>query len=120
MTRIGHLVSINPAALRIVKGTKTQQTNRRATTSEKVYRAKNPRIVKGDGKHVGESSRLDSGSIGELGQLEPMVNLVLDFLLSLYLCVEAGSDEGVLKDFVRGDNGRKNGGEKVCSPGFWT
>ena len=93
MTRIGHFVSINPAALRTVsdpkkalESTKTQQTNRRAITFEKVDRAKNPRIVKGDGKRVGESSRLDSGSIGELGRLEPTVNLGFDLLLSLCLC----------------------------------
>lgn len=60
---------------------------------------------------------MGSGSKGELGGLELMVNLVLD--LSLYLRVEAGSGEGVLDDFVRSDSGCKNGGEKVGSPGLW-
>ena len=75
--------------------------------------------MNGGAGRVGEESRLGSGSKGELGRLEPMVNAVLDFRLSLYLFAEAaGWGESVLEDFdfVRSDNGCKNGGEKGWPP----
>lgn len=76
--------------------------------------------MNGDVDRVGEDSRLGSGSEGELGRLEPMVNLVPDFRPFLYLCLEAESGGGVLDGFVRSDDGCKNGGEKGGSPlGFW-
>ena len=77
-------------------------------------------MVNGEGSGVGGRSCLDSGSMGESGRLEPMMNLVLEFRLSLDLCVEAGSGERVVDDFVRNDNGRKNGGGKGGSrPVSW-
>ena len=117
-----------PIPKKALKSTKTQQTNKIATTFEKMGRAKNPRIVNGGAGRVGggEDSRLGSGSKGELGRLEPMLNLVLDFRLSLYLCAEAECGECVLDDdfgFVRCDNGCKNGGENggpPPPPGFWS
>jgi len=45
---------------------------------ENVRRAKNPRTVNGGGSRTGEDPRRRSGSVGELGRLEPMVNLVPD------------------------------------------
>jgi len=78
--------------------------------------------VNGGAGRVGEESCLGSSSKGELGRLEPMVNLVLDFRPSLYLFAEAAEwGECVLDDFelVRSDNGCKNGGEKGwLPPGF--
>jgi len=71
---------------------------------ENVDRSRNPRAVAGGGSRVGETA-------GELGRLEPMVNLVLDLRLSLDLCVRVGNGEGVLDDFARSDDGCKNGGE---------
>ena len=76
--------------------------------------------MNGDGNGVGAYGCLDFGSVGELGGLEPIVNLVLDFWLSLYLCLEAESGEGVLDEPVRSGGGYKNGGEKGGSPpDFW-
>jgi len=104
---------------------KTQQANKITTAFVKVGRAKNPRIVNGDGGRVGcvgVDPRLGSGSDGELGRVGPTVNLFFDFGPFLYLCAEAGWGEDVLDDFelVRSDNGCKNGGEKEDSPrGFW-
>ena len=73
-----------------------------------------------DGNVVGVHPCVGSGSIGELGRLEPMANLVLDFLLSPDLRAEAGSGEGALDSVVRNDSGCKNGGEKGgSSPGSW-
>ena len=73
-------------------------------------------MVNGEGKGVGAHLCLGSGSVGELGRLEPMVNLALGFGLSLDLCGEKGSGDCVLDNFVRCDKGCKNGGENGGSP----
>ena len=54
-------------------------------------------MLNGEGNVAGARPRLGSASIGELGGLEPTVNLVLSFWRSLDLRVEEGSGEGVLE-----------------------
>jgi len=57
-----------------------------------------------------------SGSTGEFGGLELIVNLVLGFWPSLDLFAEVGNGEYDLGDLVRRESGCRKGGEKVTWP----